>query len=157
MFFEPSQDSQQTDTQECPPDSRVTVALDELDIPYQYLPRSQQCEANYSLDSGRSQTVYIASQTHWFMGVELRQIFSSALVSDGLFEARTANLLLRENFDLIHGSWSVLHDPDENEHFANFSLTAFASLPAKQLSPLIECVANTADDMENRLSGLDEF
>ena len=157
MYFKPSQDSNQTDTEDCPPDPRVTAALDELDIRYQYLPGSQQFEANYSLDSGRSQTVYIASQTHWFMGVELRQIFSTALISEGLFEPRTANLLLRENFDLIHGSWSVLHDPDENEHFANFSLTAFASLHAVQLLPLIECVAKTADDMEHRLSGLDEF
>jgi len=32
-----------------------------------------------------------------------------------------------------------------------------ASLHAKQLSPLIECVALRADDMEPRLSGLDEF
>ncbi len=157
MYFKPSQDSNQTDTEDCTPDHRVTAALDELDIRYEYLPRSQQFEANYSLDSGRSQTVYIASQTHWFMGLELRQIFSTALISEGMFETRTANLLLRENFDLIHGSWSVLHDPDENGHFANFSLTGFASLPANQLSTLIECVAKTADDMEHRLSGLDEF
>ncbi len=41
--------------------------------------------------------------------------------------------------------------------FAIFSMTGFASLPAKHLSTIIECVANKADDMENRLSGLDEF
>jgi hypothetical protein len=157
MFFEPSQDSRDTDTEDCSPDSRVTAALDELDIPYHYLPRSQKYEIHYALDSGRSQSVYIGSHTQWFMGVELRQIFSSALVSDGLLEARTANLLLRENFEMIHGGWSVMHDPDEKKHFVIFSLTAFASLPAKQLSPLIECVASTADDMESRLSGLDEF
>jgi hypothetical protein len=141
MFFEPSEESQQTDTEDCPPDARVTTALDELDIPYHYLPRSQQFEIHYPLDCDRSQSLYIASQTHWFMGVELRKIFSNALVSDGLFEPRTANLLLRENFERIHGGWSVMHNEDEKEHFAIFSLTAFASLPANHFSTIIECVA----------------
>jgi hypothetical protein len=36
MFFEPSEDSQQTNTEDCPPDARVTTALDELDT-YSYL------------------------------------------------------------------------------------------------------------------------
>ena len=139
-----------------PLDPRIANALQELGICYDTDP-----EGNFYMlvefDDNRFQQVCIRSRTQEFLGVELRQIFSTALVSEGLFEPRTANLLLRENFDLIHGSWSVLHDPDENEHFANFSLTAFASLHAVQLSPLIECVASTADDMENRLSGLDEF
>ena len=157
MHFESSQNSQQTDTEGCPLDSRVTTTLDELDIPYQYLPSSQQFEIHYPLVCDRSQYVYIDSQAHWVMGVELRRIFSTALVSDDLFEPRTANLLLRENFEMIHGGWSVLYDPDKKEHFAIFSMTAFASLPANHLSTIIECVAKTADDMENRLSGLDEF
>ena len=72
MFFEPSQDSQQSDTEHCPPDSRVTAALDELDIPYHYLPNSQKYEIHYALDSGRSQSVYIGSHTQWFMGVALQ-------------------------------------------------------------------------------------
>jgi len=157
MFFEPSQDSQQTDTEDCTPDPRVIAVLDELDIRYEYTPGSQQFEAKYWLDGCRSQTVYIASRTHWFMGVELRQIFSAALASDSPFNSSTANLLLRENFDLIHGSWSILHEPEDKEHFAIFNLTAFASLHAVQLLPIIECVAKTADEMEHRLSGLDEF
>lgn len=157
MFFEPSQDSQQTDAEGCTPDPRVIAALDEVDIRYEYTPRSQQFEVKHWLDGGRSQTVYIASQTHWFMGCELRQIFSVALASDIRFDSCTTNLLLRENFDLIHGSWSILHEPQDKEHFAVFSLNAFASLPAEHLSSVIECVAKTADEMEHRLSGLDEF
>lgn len=157
MFFEPSQNSQQTDTEDSTPDPRVITALDEIDIRYEYSPRSQQFEVKYWLDGDRSQTVYIASRTHWFMGSELRQIFSVALASDSRFDSCTTNLLLRENFDLIHGSWSILHEPQDKEHFAIFSLSAFASLPAEPLSSIIECVAKTADDMEHRLSGLDEF
>ncbi|MFM8763425.1 MAG: hypothetical protein ACKOEZ_01115, partial [Spartobacteria bacterium] len=131
MFFEPSQDSQQSDTEDCMPDARVIAALDELDIRYEYTPGSQQFEVKYWLDGDRSQTVYIASRTHWFIGVELRQIFSVALASDNPFNSSTANLLLRENFDLIHGSWSILHEPEDKEHFAIFSLTAFASVHAE--------------------------
>jgi hypothetical protein len=157
MFFESSEESRQIDTEDRSPDSRVTTALDELDIPYRYLPVSRTFEAHLHLEYDRTQCVYIDSRTHWIMGVELRRISSGALSSDGPFEPRTANLLLRENHEMIHGGWSILQYPEEKKHIAIFSMTGFASLPAKHLSTIIECVANKADDMENRLSGLDEF
>ena len=157
MFFESSEESRQIDEEDRSPDSRVTTALDALDIPYRYLPVSRTFEAHLHLEDGRAQCVYIDSQTHWFMGVELRRICSVALASDGPFEPRTANLLLRENHEMIHGGWSIMQYPEEKKHLAIFSMTGFATLPPKHLSTIIECVANKADEMENRLTGLDEF
>ena len=157
MFFESSEESRQIDEDDRSPDSRVTTALDALDIPYRYLPVSRTFEVHLHLEEGRSQCVYIDSQTHWFMGVELRRIFSAALTSDGPFESRTANLLLRENYELIHGGWTIMLESEGKKHIAFFGMTGFANLPAKNLLALIECVANKADEMENRLSGLDEF
>lgn len=62
MFFEPSQDSQQTDTEDCSPDSRVTAALDELDIPYHYLPKSQKYEIH--MEVSRLQAIHAQIEPH---------------------------------------------------------------------------------------------
>jgi hypothetical protein len=50
MFFESSEESRQVDTEDRSPDSRVTSALDELDIPYRYLPFSRTFEAHLHLE-----------------------------------------------------------------------------------------------------------
>jgi hypothetical protein len=157
MFFESSEESRQTETEDFPTDPRVSSALDELDIPYTCNPATGRFEVLVQLNNGRSQTVFIHSATNKFLGIELREISSAALESEGSFDARITNLLLRDNAELVHGDWSIHLYEDSSKHIAIFSMTGFASLPAKHLSTIIECVANKADDMENRLSGLDEF
>jgi hypothetical protein len=157
MFFESSEESSQTETQDFATDSRVTTALDELDIPYECNPSTGRFQVLVQLKDGRSQTVFIHSQTNKFLGIELREISSAALESDGPFDARTTNLLLRDNAELFHGDWSIHLNEDSSKHFAVFSMTGLASLEPDPLSSIIQCVAEVADDMENRLSGLDEF
>jgi hypothetical protein len=132
-------------------------ALDELDIPYHCHPVTGRFEVLLQLENGRSQSVFIRSKTDDFMGLELREISSAALESDGPFDARTTNFLLRQNSELIHGGWSIHLNEDASKHFAVFSMTAFAFAEAKAFLSIIQCVAEVADEIECRLSGLDEF
>jgi hypothetical protein len=157
MFFESSEESRKTETEDFPADPRVSSALDELDIPYQFHPATGRFEILCQLEHGRSQTVFIHSATNKFLGIELREISSPALESDGPFDARTTNLLLRDNAELFHGDWSIHLNDDSSKHFAVFSMTGLASLGPDPLSSIIQCVAEVADEMEHRLSGLDEF
>ena len=157
MFFETSEESSQTETQDFAPDSRVSSALDALDIPYECDPSTGRFEILVQLKNGRSQTVFIHSATNKFLGIELREISSPALESDGPLDARTTNLLLRDNAELVHGDWSIHLNEDSSKHFALFSMTGLASLEPDPLSSIIQCVAEVADEMEHRLSGLDEF
>lgn len=157
MFFDPSNESQQTETEDFPPDPRVSSALDELDIPYECDPSTGRFEVLVQLENGRSQTVFIRSATNIFLGIELREICSAALESEGPFDARTTNLLLRDNAELVHGDWSIHLNEDSSKHFAVFSMTGLASLAPDPLLSIIQCVAEVADEMEQRLSGLDEF
>lgn len=90
------------------------------------------------------------------MGAEMRDISSIALVSNGPFDARTANFLLRESAKVEFGSWQILVD-EENTHLAIFSVKISANIRAKALVDLMTMVARIADELENRLSGLDEF
>jgi hypothetical protein len=157
MFFEPSEESKQTETQDFPADPRVSSALDELDIPYQFHPATGRFEILCQLENGRSQTVFIYSRTDDFMGFELREISSAAMVSGGPFDSRTTNLLMRVNAELVHGKWCIHIGEDPKKQFAVFTMTAVAFITAEPLWSIIECVAEVADEIEERLSGLDEF
>jgi hypothetical protein len=149
-------DENEARTEETPtPDQRIITALDEMGVTYEIDPCGDiivyvECTDN------RSQQVIIDSSTREFMGVEMRIIFSITLTSQGPFEARTANFLLRENARLEFGAWNVIFDT-EKTHYAVFSVTVSAALRAQSLCDLIGMVARIADDTENRLSGLDEF
>lgn len=153
----PEPDAPQT-TNEAPPipDQRVIDALDETGITHGVDPESGDIIVLVEFTDSRAQQVVIDSTTHEFMGVEMRAISSIALISQGPFDARTANFLLRENASLEFGAWNVIFDK-ENTHYAVFSVTVSAALRPQPLADLIGMVARVADGTENRLTGLDEF
>jgi hypothetical protein len=149
-------DENEVQTEESPtPDPRILAALEEMGVTYEIDP-SGDVIVYVECTDNRSQQVIIDSSTREFMAVEMRTIASIALTSQGPFEARTANFLLRENARLEFGAWNVIFD-SENTHYAVFSVTVSAALRAQSLRDLIGMVASIADDTENRLSGLDEF
>ena len=144
-------------TNETPtPDPRIVSALDDLDYPYEVNPTTAEFHVRYNFDDERAQMVSIASTTDEFMGIELRNISSASLVSEGIFDARTANFLLRENSGMKFGNWRI-EVGSENKHYAVFCMTVSAALPHRALAEIMDIVARIADEMENRLSGLDEF
>jgi hypothetical protein len=136
-------------------DPRVARALDALDINYQ-IDSDGDFKIGFELEDGRTQEGFIRSQTYEFMDLELREIFSVGLSSRGSFDARTANLLLQENEDKKIGAWSVISDREDN-HLAIYTVKIAADLDGKELVGAIFAVLNTADDMEKRLSGRDDF
>ena len=149
-------DENESETEETPtPDPRILTALDEMGVNYEIDPSGDIIVCVECTDD-RTQQVVIDSSTREFMGVEMRTIASFALNSQGPFEVRTANFLLRENARLEFGAWNVIFDT-EKTHYAVFSVTVSAALRAQSLCDLIGMVARIADDTENRLSGLDEF
>jgi hypothetical protein len=162
MLFFPMNDtplnSDSKEGNEPTPDPRVVAALEEQGVTYEIktCEDSADCVVLVGFDDNRNHRVVINSNTKDFMGVEMRSISSIALVSEGPFDARTANLLLRENATVEFGSWQILADSD-NTHIAIFSVTIGASIRSKSLVDLICMVARIADSTEDRLSGLDEF
>lgn len=136
-------------------DPRVARALDALEIQYE-IDSDGDFHFGFELQDGRNQQGFIRSQTYEFMGLELREIFSVGLSSRGSFDARTANLLLHQNAQMKLGAWSVTSDREDN-HLAIFTAKIAADLDGEELLGAIAVVLNTADDMENRLSGRDDF
>ena len=136
-------------------DGRVGQALSQLGVRYE-IDTDGDYKFGFALGDDRSQLCFIRSQTYSFAGVELRDIFSMALHSVGLFDARTANLLLEQNEQLKVGAWGILKDFKDN-YLAVFTAKVAADLSGEALQGVIHAVVTTADEMEKRLGGRDDF
>ncbi len=136
-------------------DPRIADALDALKIKYT-IDRDGDFRMVFELSDGRSQIGFIKSRTYNFAGVELREIFSAGLRSEGPFDSRTCNLLLKENARVKIGAWQVQSN-SEDEHMALFSVAVAAELSAEELLAVLMAVLKTADEMEQRLDGRDDF
>ncbi len=136
-------------------DHRIQSALDELEIRYE-LTDAGAFRVGFELENGRSQTAFIDSYTCEFLGIQVRRISSIALTSQGPFDARTANILLTQNHQFKIGAWEVAVD-EEDVHYAFFAVRVEANLPAEELRGVLMTTLITADEMEARLSGRDEF
>ena len=136
-------------------DPRVAEALDALGIDYE-IDSDGVYSFLFRLEDGRTQEGFIESETDEFMGMEVRAIWSIGLSSDGAFDARTANLLLQENANVVVGAWSAISDAEDN-HLAIFTVKVAADFDGEELEGTILAVVNVADRMEERLSGRDDF
>lgn len=136
-------------------DPRVAKALDDLEINYE-IDRDGDYKFIFELKNGRSQVGFIKSETEEFVGMEMREVFSIGLRSFGPFDARTANFLLEFNQTLKIGAWSLIRDA-EDHHLAVFSTKIAADLDGKLLIGVIYAILTTADEIEERLSGRDDF
>ncbi len=144
-----------TKKQEPSADPRVAAALQAAEVKYQ-IDNDGDFRVGFELESGRSQSCIIRSATYEFLGVEIREISSAGLVSQGPFDARTANILLQQNEQVKLGAWGVISD-NEDTHAALFTAKISADLPPAELLGVIMAVLTTADEMEARLSGRDDF
>lgn len=137
------------------PDERVRKALEVLRVKY-FTDNEGDFHVVFELDEGRTQKCIIRSATYEFLGIEIREVTSAALLSHGPFDARTANILLQQNEQVKLGAWGVMNN-DEDTYAALFTAKISADLPPKELLGVVGAVLKTADAMELRLSGRDDF
>jgi len=136
-------------------DPRVGKALELLGIQFD-IDGDGDFRFVFSLEKDRSQAGCIRSATYEFANAELREIYSVGLKSFGPFDARTANFLLELNSKVKIGAWSTVRDSDDN-HLAIFRAGVAADLSGELLAHVISAVLTTADEIEERLSGRDDF
>ncbi len=136
-------------------DPRVARALEALEIKYE-VDKDGDFQFGFNLTEERSQMGFIRSSTFRFGEVEMREIFSIGLKSFGPFDSRTANFLLEHNNSVKIGAWATVRDA-EDSHLALFTAKVAAELEGELLKEVIVAVLITADEMEKRLSGRDDF
>lgn len=135
-----------------PGDARVVKALNQTKTKYEF--SDDNYLVAYELPGKRLQKVFIMSGAEKVYGLEVRGVFSYAMIGD----APPSNLLLElleQNIEKI-SSWAVQKMDD-----GKFVIVNIAFIPAdadgKRLEAAMLSVAEAADAMEARLSKKDEL
>lgn len=132
-------------------DQRVKKALDELDVKYVI-----DDDGDYAITilyeaEGRSQLVYVVSETDSIEGFEIRDVFSYAVRDKAPSLEMTSDLMRTSNKSLI-GAFEMTSGGN-----ILYIAKIPANLPPKQLHKIIRTVAAYADDAEKEILGSDEL
>lgn len=134
-------------------DKRIKRALDELKLKYT-ITDDNDFRLYYDLGEGRSQLVFINSNTEEYKELEIREIWSVGLESkDGAnFSSEIANRLLRENAKYKMGGWT------SSGKNAIFAIKISANADPDSLASAIGFAYFQADKIEKEYTdGKDEF
>jgi len=134
-------------------DPRVGAALKGASLAYTI--DDGDFRVNCTLADGRTQRVWVASNTAKIARLEFRDVWSVAYRAKGALPADLASHLLAENVRLVMGAWQVNRAQDE--YLVVFSTPIAAGADAATLEDVIEAVTLSADRMEKELTGKDEF
>lgn len=135
-------------------DARVEKALKQTKTEYEMT-----TDGVYRITPGttgkRSQAAFITSETDKIYGLEMRGVFSFVMISDNAPSPEVAKLLLEQNMSSA-SSWAVQKEKD-----GQFAVVNIVYIPAdadgKRLDWALQSVIPAADEMEERLTGKDEF
>jgi len=110
---------------------------------------------DYDVGQGRSQRVWVASETARIDQLEIRDVWSVAARGKGEVPADLARMLLKENVRMILGAWQV--NQSQDEYLVVFAAQVDASADPATLQKAIEVVMFSADRVEKQLSDKDAF
>lgn len=131
-------------------DQRIKKALDELDVKYVIDDDGDYAITIYEAE-GRSQLVYVVSETDSIEGFEIRDIFSYAVRDKAPTLEMTSDLMRTSNKSLI-GAFEMTSGGN-----ILYIAKIPANLPPKQLHGIIRAVAAYADDAEKEILGSDDL
>ncbi|MBA3600611.1 MAG: hypothetical protein H0W45_05125 [Acidobacteria bacterium] len=135
-------------------DVRVAKALSQVKTEYQ-VGKDGDYKIIYLTTGKRTQTAWINSVTDIIYGVEMRLVFSFAVIGGNAPSQEVANLLLEENFENL-STWSI-----QKVDKGKFNIINMIYIPAdsdgKTLNLAVSNVMVAADKLEERLSKKDEF
>jgi hypothetical protein len=136
-----------------PGDQRVAKALKETKTEYQMSSKEGIYTINFGTKGKRSQEVHITSSTDNINGVEMRLIFSFAVIADKPPSQQVANLLLEQNMEIL-GVWAVDKLSNGKYRIVN-QLFVPADLNGEKLEESLSQVTHSADEMEEQLTKKD--
>jgi len=135
-------------------DSRVKKVLDDLGYTYEV-----DADGDYRLlfnyEDGRSQLVWIRSNTNQYENLEIREIFSYGYETSGKMSADVARNLLAKNSEYKIGAWELLDS--NSKQYGLFTARISATVDSKTMQVVLRAVGVTADEMEKDLLGSDDW
>lgn len=126
-------------------DASVQTRLDARGVKYE-VDADGDYKVTYSYKSeGRTQLVFVSGKTESVGGFKVREVFAPA-AKDGISGAKAIELMGESRSNKI-GSWELQGD------VLYFVIKLPDSIDAAQLESAMDIAAQTADDMEIKLSG----
>ena len=126
-------------------DASVQTRLDARGVKYE-VDADGDYKVTYSYKSeGRTQLVFVSGKTESVGGFKVREVFAPA-AKDGISGAKAIELMGESRSNKI-GSWEL------QGHLLYFVIKLPDSVDAAQLESAMDIAAQTADDMEIKLSG----
>jgi len=135
-------------------DPRVEVLLKKGDLKFE-IDQDGDFKLVNQLDGGRTQAVFINTSTQNLGDMEIRDIWSVALVSDKPLNTEIANDLLRENNVVKLGAWRVQRSG--NKTVVAFAAKIAADTDLETLLITLQAVTMTADKKEQELTEMDKL
>jgi hypothetical protein len=135
-------------------DPRVTRMLDSLEYKYD-LTKSLDFSLTFKLSDGRSQVVFVNSNTEHHGDFEIREIWSTCYRSTKRLSPVQFRKLLSDSGSKKLGAYSLISS-DEVE-LAIFSVKAVADVNADDMQSLIQLAITAADEMEMELTVTDDL
>lgn len=135
-------------------DKRIKALLDEAELKFT-LDDDGDFRLHNEVADGRSQLIWILSNTSDLRGLEIREVWSIGYKSGQPFNAKIANQLLEQNCQTKIGAWQMRKMGED--YVAVFSAQIAADTDVDTLTTVIDAVAQTADNMEAELTKGDEW
>lgn len=135
-------------------DGRVATLLNELGIDFD-TDADGDFQVMLEIMNGRYQQLVIKSETKRLGELEIRKLYSVGYQSRKPLTQKVANLLLGINQSSTVGAWQLMES--EGEYFAAYNAHLSANVDASTLLTVITAVAQSADSIEDYLTGQDNF
>jgi hypothetical protein len=137
-------------------DVRIEQQLKKMNLQYE-VTSAGNFKLLFELEKGRTQIVFINSETKNHEDVQVREISSPAafiLKADELSHARMWQLLAA-NAEAVLGSWQL--EPAADGWGLHYTVKVPALMPENRLLMYMVLVAKAADEMEKNFSAEDRF
>jgi hypothetical protein len=136
-------------------DKRIAAALDEAELKYE-VDNDGDFKLTFELENGRTQMVFINSKTAKLGELEIRNVWSPAMATEGPLDAEVANALLVENDQVKLGGWRVEANAN-GKRYAFFAAQIDAEADGDTLKQVLEAVVENADAKEKELTNGDMY
>lgn len=135
-------------------DARLVKALKAAGYKYEEIEQGV-LKLYFETSDGRSQQVFVASQTQKTASLETRKIWATAMKREDPLPAPIANKLLMDTDKVAFGAWELVKWADG--YRVLFVTSVPAELPPDDLKTAIRLVFSKADTMEKELTNADKF
>lgn len=136
-------------------DARVRRALQQTDLNF-YVDKDGFFRLHFTFEDKRTHLVFIRSNTTEWGNMEIREVCAVGYKGKTPLSQTMLEKLLRDNATRKSGAWELQQESD-GTYIALFVVKVSANCDADALETVIRGVAASADQMENWLTGTDEW